>query len=99
VYVEGSGKKSRLVVDKRKFSGNIADISIGGCSIKTNSPIKVGARIKVEYTQKENNVAALGQVLRINRTGVSNIVHVKFLRVTQKSMNLINAYVFEYAND
>jgi c-di-GMP-binding flagellar brake protein YcgR len=99
VYVKGSGKKSKLVVDKRKFSGTIADISIGGCSIKTSSPIQVGARIKVEYTQKENSVAALGQVLRINRTGVSNIAHVKFLRVTQKSMNLINAFVYEYAND
>jgi len=99
VYVEGSGKKQRLVVDKRRFTGNIADISVGGCSIKTAAPIKAGARFKIEFAQGEDSVAALGQVLRINRAGVSTVVHVKFLRLSQKSMNTINAFVYEYTNE
>jgi c-di-GMP-binding flagellar brake protein YcgR len=99
VYVEGSGKKQRLVVDKRRMQGNIMDISVGGCSIKTNASIQVGAKFKIEFTQSEKNVSALGQVLRINRTGANTIIHVKFLRVTLKSMNLINAFVYEYANE
>lgn len=99
VYVEGSGKKQRLIVDKRRLSGNIMDISVGGCSIKTTSPVQVGARFKIEFTQGEFNVAALGQVLRTNRTGLNTIIHIKFLRVTQKSMNLINAFVYEYAHE
>jgi c-di-GMP-binding flagellar brake protein YcgR len=99
VYVEGSGKKQRLVVDKRRINGNITDISVGGCSIKATTPVQVGVRFKIQFTQGENKVAALGQVLRTNRAGVVTIVHIKFLRVTQKSMNLINAFVYEYAND
>ena len=99
VYVEGSGKKQRLVVDKRRISGNIADISVGGCSIKAMTPVQVGVRFKIEFTQGDNTVAALGQVLRTNRTGATTIIHIKFLRVTQKSMNLINAFVYEYANE
>ncbi|MCL2208781.1 MAG: PilZ domain-containing protein [Treponema sp.] len=99
VYVEGSGKKARLIVDKRKFSANIADISIGGCSIKITTPVQVGARFKVEFNQNDNSVAALGQVLRTNKNGVNTIIHIKFLRVTQKSMNLINAFVYEYTNE
>ena len=99
VYVEGSGKKQRLVVDKRRLTGNIADISVGGCSIKTTTPVQVGARFKIEFTEGENNVAALGQVLRTNRTGVNTIIHVKFLKVSQKSMNIINAFVYEYAHE
>jgi c-di-GMP-binding flagellar brake protein YcgR len=96
VYVDGNGKKQRLVVDKRRLTGNIADISVGGCSIKTSSPVKVGARFKIEFAQGENNVAALGQVLRINKTGISTVIHIKFLRLSKKSMNLINAFVYEY---
>lgn len=96
VYVEGNGKKQRMVVDKRRFSGTIMDISVGGCSIKTTTPVQVGARFKIEFAQGESTVAALGQVLRTNRTGINTIIHVKFLRVTQKSMNLINAFVYEY---
>jgi c-di-GMP-binding flagellar brake protein YcgR len=99
VYLEGSGKKQRLVVDKRRLTGNIADISVGGCSIKTTTPVQVGARFKIEFTQGESSVAGLGQVLRTNRTGVNTIIHVKFLKLSQKSMNIINAYVYEYAHE
>jgi c-di-GMP-binding flagellar brake protein YcgR len=99
VYVEGKGKKQRLVVDKRRLIGNIADISVGGCSIKTKAPIQVGSRMKIEFAQGDNTVAALGQVLRSNRAGVATVIHIKFLRVTRKSMNIINAFVYEFIND
>jgi len=99
VYVEGSGKKQRLIVDKRRLMGNIADISIGGCSIKTTAPVQVGARFKIEFTQGDSSVAALGQVLRTNRTGANTIIHVKFLKLSQKSMNIINAFVYEYSSN
>ena len=100
VYVEGSGKKQRLVVDKRRITGTIVDVSVGGCSLKTTVPVQVGAKFKIEFTQgEETTVAALGQVLRSNKTGLSTVIHVKFLRVTQKSMNLINAFVYEFANE
>lgn len=99
VYVEGSGKKQRLVVDKRRMQGNIMDVSVGGCSVKTNAPIQVGAKFKIEFIIGTKNVAALGQVLRSNRAGMNTIIHVKFLRVTQKSMNTINAFVYEYTNE
>ena len=99
VYVEGSGKKQRMVVDKRRFTGNIADISVGGCSIKTKAPLQIGGKLKIEFTNDENNVAALGQVLRTNRTNTGVIVHTKFLRVSRKSMNIINAFVYEYGHE
>jgi hypothetical protein len=99
VYVEGKGKKQRLVVDKRRLVGNIADISVGGCSIKSKAPIQVGSRLKIEFSQGDSNVAALGQVLRSNRTGGGTIIHIKFLRVTRKSMNIINAFVYEFTNE
>ncbi|MDR0322874.1 MAG: PilZ domain-containing protein [Treponema sp.] len=99
VYIEGKGKKQRLVVDKRRISGYIADISVGGCSIKTTAPVNVGARLKIEFEQGEDKVAALGQVLRINRKGVNSIIHIRFLKVTQKSMNLINAFVYDYLTE
>ena len=99
VYVEGSGKKQRLLVDKRRVNGTIADISVGGCSIKASVPVQVGARFKIEFKQGDENVATLGQVLRTNKTGVVTIIHVRFLKVSQKSMNTINAFVYEYGRE
>ena len=99
VYIEGSGRKKRLVVDKRRLTGSIADVSVGGCSIKIKAPIQVGSRLKIEFNQGDSSVAALGLVLRTNRTGMVSVIHVKFLRVTKKSMNTINAFVYDYVSD
>ncbi|MCL2211534.1 MAG: PilZ domain-containing protein [Treponema sp.] len=99
VLVEGSGKKQRLIVDKRLLKGNIADVSVGGCSVKMMSPVQVGARFKIEFIAGDSDVAALGQVLRTNRTGMNTIIHIKFLKLSQKSMNAINSFVYEYARE
>ena len=101
VHVEQSGRKKerKMIVEKRKFSGNIMDLSIGGCSIKTVAPVSSGQRLKIEFTREDNSiVVALGEVLRTNRTGSSTIMHVKFLKVPRKSLNSINAMVYEYAD-
>ena len=63
------------------------------------TPIQVGARFKIEFILCDINLAALGQVLRTNRTGVNTIIHIKFLKLTQKSMNVINSFVYEYSQD
>jgi hypothetical protein len=102
VYVEESGRKKekKMVVDKRRLTGNVMDISIGGCSIKTNVNVPSGQRLKIEFMHGDNtNIAVLGQVLRTNRTGISTIMHIKFLKVPRRSLNAINALVFEYSDE
>jgi c-di-GMP-binding flagellar brake protein YcgR len=99
VIIEGKGKKQHLIADKRRLQGSITDISVGGCSIKVMNPIKAGAMFKVEFQLVDMNLAALGQILRTNRTGMNTIVHMKFLKVSQRSMNAINSFVYEYANE
>ncbi|MCL2043246.1 MAG: PilZ domain-containing protein [Treponema sp.] len=95
----GPKKVKKMVVDTRKFSGNILDISIGGCSIKSAAPITANQRIKIEFTREDHSiVVALGEVLRINRAGANTIMHVKFLKVPRKSLNSINAMVYDYVN-
>jgi c-di-GMP-binding flagellar brake protein YcgR len=99
VYVEGSGKKQRLVVDKRRLTGNITDISVGGCSIKVKVPVKIGAKMKIELKHGDYEMAALGQVLRTNRAGIVTVIHIRFIKVSRKSMNIINALAYEYTNE
>ncbi|MDR0403065.1 MAG: PilZ domain-containing protein [Treponema sp.] len=102
VKVEDTGRKKhqRMIVDKRQIKGTIMDISLGGCSIKTNAAIPSGTLLKIvfDYTGFMS-VAVLGQVLRTNRSGVSIVMHIKFLRIPRRSMNAVNAIVFDYSND
>jgi hypothetical protein len=102
VSVENAGnkKKEKLVLDKRRFSGSILDISIGGCSMKSTTPVNPGQKLKIEFTREDNSViAALGEALRVNRTGMNMIIHVKFIKIPRRSLNTINAVVYEYAKD
>jgi c-di-GMP-binding flagellar brake protein YcgR len=106
VFIEESGrgrkKKQKLILDKRKFSGTILDISVGGCAIKTSTFIAVGSRLKIEIAYSdERQLAVLGQVLRINRSGSLGavIMHIKFIKVPRRAWNAINAMVFEYASE
>jgi hypothetical protein len=98
VHLDTHTKKS--VVDQRRYAGKIMDISIGGCSIKTVSTINAGQRLKVEFLNNdETTIAALGEVLMISRSGASSAVQVKFLKVPRRSLNSINAMVYEYSED
>jgi hypothetical protein len=57
-------------------------------------------KIEFDYSQSPVPLAVLGQVLRINRSGItSTIMHIKFIKIPRKSMNAINAIVYEYGDD
>jgi c-di-GMP-binding flagellar brake protein YcgR len=99
---KGRKKGTRMVVDPRRFTGKLVDISIGGCAIQSAATVPVGSRMKIEfeYARSVVPVAVLGQVLRINRGNVtSTIFHIKFLKVPRKAMNTINTIVFEYSEE
>jgi hypothetical protein len=93
----GSRKQEqKMVVDKRKAVGKILDISVGGCSIQTSSAISAGVRLKIDFVVDKRHVVALGEVLRTNRNRAGTVMRIKFLKATKRSLNLINALVFEY---
>ncbi|MDR1948009.1 MAG: flagellar brake protein [Spirochaetaceae bacterium] len=99
----GSGRKKtvRMIADPRGYNGTILDISLGGCAIRTNAGINAGTRLKIEFRYAASPlVAVLGQVLRLNRSSSMNtIMHIKFIKVPGRAMNVINAIVFEYLED
>ena len=102
VFLDESGggrkKTQKLVVDSKRFTGNVLDVSIGGCSIKTTASVQVGSRLKITIDYSDNYlINVLGQVLRANRSGpTGSIIHIKFLKVPRRAFNSINAFVFGY---
>jgi hypothetical protein len=98
----GAGKKktTKLVVDNKKYTGMIKDISIGGCSLKSSAPIQAGSRLKIDIDYDDNYVInALGQAIRTNRSAAGTIIHIKFLKVPRKAFNSISTLVFGYNDD
>jgi hypothetical protein len=100
VQETGTGRKkvSKLVVDNRRFTGSVKDISVGGCALETNAPIQPGSRLKLNIDYDNASlITVLGQVIRTNKSGLSGmIIHMKFLKVPRRAYNSISALVFRY---
>jgi hypothetical protein len=99
VLQSGKGKNvtSKLIVNPKKFSGNIRDISAGGCSIRTPAPVQASSRLKINCNVGNNEqVSVLGQVIRSNRSSAGTIINVKFLKVPMRAFNSINTLVFGF---
>jgi hypothetical protein len=93
----GPGKREpRMVLDKRKETGVLLDISIGGCSIQTASSVSAGLRLRIGFTAAKQRVVALGEVLRTNESRSGTIMHIKFRKIPRQSLNIVNALVFGY---
>ncbi|MDR2516782.1 MAG: PilZ domain-containing protein [Spirochaetaceae bacterium] len=93
-----AGGGTAVKLDPLIHSGYILDISSGGCSISTRGILKVGKMAKISFDGDTDGVVMLAQILRINRgPQLDAVVHLKFLKVPLKSMNMINALVFGYA--
>ncbi|MDR2716545.1 MAG: PilZ domain-containing protein [Treponema sp.] len=98
-FVQVDEKTKKMTVDKRRYTGNIQDISVGGCSMKVTIQVIPKQRLKLEFIDDDDTiVAALGEVLRISRSGMGTIIHIKFLKVPRRSLNSINAMVYDYEN-
>ena len=99
VTPKSTGGGTVVKLDPMIHSGHILDISSGGCSISTRGILKVGKMVKISFDGDMDDVVMLAQILRINRGPMLDaVVHLKFLKVPLKSMNMINALVFGYAS-
>ena len=94
---KGKNKTSRMVVSPKKFTGDIRDISAGGCSIRTPVPVQAASRLKIScYLSFREQISVLGQVIRSNRSAAGTVIHVKFLKVPMRAFNAINTLVFGF---
>jgi c-di-GMP-binding flagellar brake protein YcgR len=92
----GRKQKTKMTVDKQRIKASIEDISAGGCSLKTPVMIADGTRLKIVVHYSDDPIICLGQVLRVSKEGINIILHIKFIKVPQKSSNAINALVFDF---
>ncbi len=94
-----NGKKMRKVVPtNRQLMGTIIDISAGGCSLRSATPLRKNDYLKIEFDVGQSATAsALGIVRKMNQmTKVGGIMHVQFTRLSQKSLNAILSQVYGY---
>lgn len=103
VVNEGTRKFPRKKVITQENKRQIAvifDISVGGCRVGCPTPHKKGSYVKLEFDIKpKTSVTGLGKVLTLKQrpgTGANHVIHVKFVKLSNKSRNYIYSYVYNY---
>jgi hypothetical protein len=93
------GKKTvkKLVLTDKNFKGVILSISPGGCSVSCTDKIKVGVKLKIDFTVSGRKSSVLGETLRINKKASDLVVSLRFLQALPKSLCAINAFLFDYS--
>lgn len=91
--------KEAVILKNQSHLGTIIDVSAGGCSINSNSPLRRGELLKIEFeTTRGNSVVAFGKVINMRLTGKRRgIMHIMFTKASGKNLNRINAYVYDFA--
>ncbi len=96
---KGRKKRKKAVLDQERLSGTITNISAGGCSIGTRTPVNSGQLLKLEFDIEEQGTIALyGKAKRIQQEGARTyLMHVMFTKVSANSLNQIYSYVYNYS--
>ena len=95
--VREKGKTVKKVqVERAAVAGIIIDISGGGLSMQTMSPVNAGEFIKIEFDLGTGGLFAYASVVRVSKTRTGALMHIKFVRATRKTINQIRSGVYGY---
>lgn len=97
VITVGKGRKEKkqaFVNKNRRIFGRFADLSAGGCAIRTQVPLPSGSMLKVDFEAADGTpISAFGKVCRVSRAH-GRLMHIMFTRVSRKNLNQIQSYVY-----
>ena len=98
---EKTGRRGEITYapKENKYEGTLADVSAGGCMIKTQLPIKRDQKLWIKITLPERGeFEAYGLIVSAQKNNETNIfaLHISFLEIEQKDRNDIFAFVYNY---
>ncbi len=103
IQISGQGRRAKrraVVQNNQRLLGNILDISAGGCSIASMSPLKTGSLVKLEFEiSRTQRITVYGKVKRARSQKVrGGIMHVMFTKLSSRNLNNIYSYVYNYTS-
>lgn len=101
IQITGIGKREKkeaVVMKNKGRMGTLIDLSAGGCSLQTTSPLNKGELIKLNFEpMKGSPVITYGKIVDCRSNGrIYTSMHVMFTRASSKNLNRINEYVYDF---
>jgi len=101
IQITGTGKREKkeaVVMKNKGRMGTLIDLSAGGCSLQTTSPLQKGELIKLSFEPvKGSAVVTYGKIVDSRSMGrIYTSMHIMFTRASSKNLNRINEYVYDF---
>ncbi len=101
VEQEGRTKERKALVQaNRRLLGHLLDISAGGCSVSSLSPLPAGSLCKLEFEiRRQNRIVVFGKVKRTRglKSQHGGVMHVMFTTLSSQHLNQIYTFVYGYS--
>ena len=93
--------RKAMVQASRRLLGHLLDISAGGCSISSLTPLAAGSLCKLEFEiRRQSRIMVFGKVMR-TRGGESErggVMHLMFTALSSQHLNQIYSFVYGYSS-
>lgn len=99
--VNGRQTMHRFFPEGKEYNATISDISAGGCSLLTLSPLSHNDYMEIQCTLDGKYADTMtGKVVGIEEAphGTGSIVHVKFAKMPRATMNRIFTLIFNFGD-
>lgn len=98
---EKTGRRGEVTYSPKenKYEGTLADVSAGGCMIKTQLPIKRDQKLWIKINIPERGeFEAYGLIVSAQKNNETNefALHISFIEIDEKDRNDIFAFVYNY---
>lgn len=97
VHKDEKDESKKYEFSEKFYEGKLSNISVGGCCIQTNLPIKDKQYISVSVPNMNINEKIVGIIRQTRRlpTGLFAL-HIQFLKISTKTKNQIYTFVYKY---
>jgi len=93
-------ERKALVQTARRLLGHLLDISAGGCSISSLSPLPAGSLCKLEFEiRRQSRIVVFGKVKRTRglKSQHGGVMHLMFTTLSSQHLNQIYTFVYGYS--
>ncbi len=97
--VNGKHTEHRFYPSGKSFMATMLDISAGGCSLITATPVPEGEYIEISCIIAGNSEdTMIGKIVKLNPGEAKNtvIMHVRFAKMPRITLNRIFTYIYNY---
>ena len=93
-------ERKAMVQTSRRLLGHVLDISAGGCSISSLTPLAAGSLCRLEFEiRRQSRIVVFGKVKRTRGQSSQRggVMHVMFTTLSSQHLNQIYTFVYGYS--